>query len=537
LKFWAFLSGGAALNPRTEYFWRRLGFAVIQGYGMTETAAIVSVNHPFKIGRGSIGKLMPGQELKLDDTGEILVRGPNISPGYWGDSLRPVASEQGWLRTGDVAEMDESGNLYFKGRKKDVIVTAAGMNIHPDDLESALKAQPEVTDCAVVAVETPQGPEPLAALLLKDESANAGEIVGRANKLLSQYQHIRRWVVWPEEDFPRTTTQKIRKQDVLERMKVDFKIEISDLKLSSILREIERVTGESSQGVSAATNLATDLRLDSLGRLELLGALEDRYQIDIDETALTDATTVADLRRLVHKAARRGALEYPYPYWARKWPVTWIRFAVYYLLMLPAIWIMGRPRISGREHLRGLSGPVLLVSNHIVMVDQSLIQAALPARFRHRMAIAMDGEKLRGWRHPEVGTPFFRRLPGLIEYALVASLFNVFSLPLKSGFRRSFRYAGEAMDKGYSVLVFPEGERTKDGNIGRVREGTGLLAAELGAPVVPLKIEGLFEMKAQGRYFARPGELRVKVGEPVRYATSEDPAFITRDLERRVSQL
>jgi long-chain acyl-CoA synthetase len=411
------------------------------------------------------------------------------------------------------------------------------MNVHPDDLESALKAQPEVMDCAVVAVETPQGPEPLAALLLKDESTNAGEVVGRANRLLSQHQHIRRWVVWPEEDFPRTTTQKIRKREVLDRIKDDLKFENSDLRSSSILREIARVTNESPQGVSAAANLATDLRLDSLGRVELLGALEDRYQIDIDETALTDATTVADLRRLVHKAARRGALEYPYPYWARKWPVTWIRFAVYYLLMLPAIWIMGRPRISGREHLRGLSGPVLLVSNHIVMVDQSLIQAALPARFRHRMAIAMDGEKLRGWRHPEVGTPFFRRLPGLIEYALVASLFNVFSLPLKSGFRRSFRYAGEAMDKGYSVLVFPEGERTKDGNIGRFREGTGLLAAELGAPVVPLKIEGLFEMKAQGRYFARPGELRVKVGEPVRYATSEDPAFITRDLERRVSQL
>jgi long-chain acyl-CoA synthetase len=362
-------------------------------------------------------------------------------------------------------------------------------------------------------------------------------LVGRANKLLSQYQHIHRWVVWPEEDFPRTTTQKIRKQEVLERIKGDFKFEISDLKSSFILREIARMTNESPQGVSATANLASDLRLDSLGRVELIGALEDRYQIDMDETALTEATTIADLERMVRQAPRRRAVEYPYPYWARAWPVTWIRFAAYYLLMLPAVWIMGRPRISGREHLKGLSGPALFVSNHIVMVDQSLIQSALPARFRHRLAIAMDGEKLRGWRHPEEGTPFFRRLLGLIEYALVVSLFNVFSLPLKTGFRRSFRYAGEVMDEGYSVLVFPEGERTKDGNMGRFREGAGLLAAELGTSVVPIKIEGLFEMKAQGRYFARPGELRVKVGEPVRYSSCEDPAFITRDLERRVSEL
>src|SRR5205807_7027582 len=133
-KFWAFVSGGATLNPDTEEFWQRLGFAVIQGYGMTETASLVSVNHPFKKGRGSIGKVLPGQEVKLAEDGEILVRGKNVSSGYWKEDEQSRAAENGWFRTGDVGEIDEQGRLFFKGRKKEIIVTSAGVNIYPADL-------------------------------------------------------------------------------------------------------------------------------------------------------------------------------------------------------------------------------------------------------------------------------------------------------------------------------------------------------------------------------------------------------------------
>src|SRR5713226_2996706 len=129
-KFWAFVSGGATLNPKTETFWRRLGFAVIQGYGMTETASLISVTHPFKVRRGSIGRVMPGQEVKLAEDGEILVRGENVSPGYWRDDAQAKVGDGGWFRTGDIGEMDEDGKLYFKGRKKEVIVTSAGVNIY-----------------------------------------------------------------------------------------------------------------------------------------------------------------------------------------------------------------------------------------------------------------------------------------------------------------------------------------------------------------------------------------------------------------------
>src|SRR5437868_7817684 len=162
-KFWAFISGGAALDRATEEFWGRLGFAVIQGYGLTETTSLISVNHPFRLGKGSIGKVLAGREVKLARDGEILVRGSGVAAGYWDASgAHPVSNAQGWYRTGDIGALDEGGNLYFKGRKKEVIVTPGGTNVYPEDLEAALRRQPEVRDCVVIGVERGGNAEPCA---------------------------------------------------------------------------------------------------------------------------------------------------------------------------------------------------------------------------------------------------------------------------------------------------------------------------------------------------------------------------------------
>ena len=208
-KFWAFISGGAALDRETEEFWGRLGYAAIQGYGLTETTSLISVNHPFRLGKGSIGKVLAGREVKLDPDGEILVRGGGVAAGYWsGNDLKPVAGEDGWYRTGDVGELDAEGNLYFKGRKKEVIVTPAGMNIYPEDLEAALRRQPEVKDVVVIPLPRDGNAEPCAAIILRDNTVDPEPIVKRANETLAEYQRMDTWVVWPDEDFPRTSTQK-----------------------------------------------------------------------------------------------------------------------------------------------------------------------------------------------------------------------------------------------------------------------------------------------------------------------------------------
>ncbi|MCU1318265.1 MAG: AMP-dependent synthetase and ligase, partial [Candidatus Acidoferrum typicum] len=215
-KFWALICGGAALDAKTEQFWDRLGYAAIQGYGLTETTSLISVNHPFRRGKGSIGKVLAGREVKLATDGEILVRGSGVAAGYWGQELRSVGCDDGWYRTGDIGELDKNGDLYFKGRKKDVLVTPAGMNVYPGDLEAALRKQPEVKDCVVVGRPQNGNAEPCAVLILRDGDKHPEPVIKRANQLLAEFQHMRTWFVWPDEDFPRTSTQKPRRNVIQE---------------------------------------------------------------------------------------------------------------------------------------------------------------------------------------------------------------------------------------------------------------------------------------------------------------------------------
>jgi long-chain acyl-CoA synthetase len=545
-KFWAFISGGATLNPDTEQFWQRLSFAVIQGYGMTETASLISVNHPFKSGRGSIGRVMPGQEVKLAEDGEILVRGENVSPGYWEHGGQPKAADNGWFRTGDVGEIDEGGNLYFKGRKREVIVTSAGVNIYPADIELVLGRQPEIKAGVVIEIEGPHGPEPLAALILSDEHANPEAAVKRVNELLAPHQQIRRWFIWPGEDFPRTATQKVRRRVVGEVVRAELAgaarmsgraVTPAVSHSNDLVEIIARINRDLPAPLDPSAKLGADLKLDSLGRVELLSALEDRYQLEIDEAAFTDGTTLAEVEKIIRAGRHEQAAPYPYPKWQQRWPVSWLRIALLYLIVLPATRIIGWPGIRGKEYLNKVRGPLVFICNHVTMVDHALVLLALPGRFRTRMAIAMDGELLREWLHPPPGTGLFTRLLGLLKYASVVFFFNVFSMPQKSGFRRSFMFAGEMMDHGFSLLVFPEGQRTKHGAMNLFMPGTGLLIQKLDAPVVPMRIHGLWELKKAGRHFAWPGEVSLIIGEPVSYSPQQDAEAVATDLAQQVKAL
>ena len=204
-KFWAFVSGGGALPGPLEQFWNALGFVLVQGYGMTETTALITLNHPFHVARGTIGKPLAGREVKLGPDGEVLVRGAMISGATWtGGQMRARDSE--WLATGDIAVREPSGELKFVGRKSEVIVTAAGLNVHPEDIEAALGDQPGVAACAVVPLETPAGPEPCAVIATRGDGTQAAAAVESANARLADFQHIRRWMLYPEPDLPRTST-------------------------------------------------------------------------------------------------------------------------------------------------------------------------------------------------------------------------------------------------------------------------------------------------------------------------------------------
>jgi long-chain acyl-CoA synthetase len=535
-KFWAFISGGAALDGVTEEFWGRLGYAAIQGYGLTETTSIVSVNHPFRLGKGSIGKVLAGREVKLAPDGEILVRGSGVAAGYWtGHELSPMTTEQGWYGTGDIGVLDAAGNLYFKGRKKDVIVTPTGMNVYPEDLEAALRRQPEVKDCVVIALPRDGNAEPCAVMILRPAGVDPGPVVRRANEALAEYQLMRTWFVWPDDEFPRTSTQKPRTNAILQVVQAHLGATGATWSSSSLAELIARVKGKSAERLADKSNLEADLNLSSLDRVELLGGLEDRYQVDLSETRFAAVRTVGDLERMLHgKLPPR--VTYHYPAWVQRWPTTWVRLIVHYLLLRPAVFLLGWPRVTGRENLRGLRGPVLVVCNHIDDVDVGFVQTALPGRFRHRLATATGGEALEALRTPAC-RGLLSRAYDRIKWFLGVSLLNLFPLPREAGFRESFAFAGESVDHGYSILVFPEGRHTTDGTIGPFRSGIGLLAINLAIPIVPMRIDGLFELKKAKKRFALPGKIKVNIGAPVRFPAESVPEPIAAELQRTVENL
>ncbi|HET8926056.1 MAG TPA: AMP-binding protein [Candidatus Acidoferrum sp.] len=539
-KFWAFISGGAALSSDTEDFFRGMGYAVVQGYGMTETASLISLNHPFRSAEGSVGRILPGREFMLAEDGEILVRGENVSAGYWQAGALAPSAGQGWLRTGDLGELDAEGNLRFRGRKKNVIVTPAGLNIYPEDLEAALRKQPGVRDCVVLPMERKGNAEPCAVLLLRDTGDSiAQQAIEAANASLAEYQHIRIWITWPELDFPRTATGKPRLSVIANRAAQILDGGPGGGTSNSALSSLDSLLSKFTPSRSASDHLEKELKLSSLDRVELMSALEQQFHVELSETAFAEAKTVTDVERLLQQPAARRA-EYIYPRWTQREPVRWVRLAVYYGLVWPATQILGHPKIVGRERLRDVRGPLLIVSNHVTRrADIGLVLAALPLRFRHRLAIAMGGETLQEMRRPPRDWFFAKRWAYQLGSWLVSVLFNVFPLPRFSGFRESFRFAGESADRGYSVLVFPEGEvnNSEDGRMAPFQSGIGLLAENLGIPVIPMRLDGVWQMKRERRRLAHIGEITIRIGAPVTFPPGTPPEQIASQLESLVRTL
>jgi long-chain acyl-CoA synthetase len=381
-------------------------------------------------------------------------------------------------------------------------------------------------------------------VILRGADANLEEVVQRTNQSLAEYQRLRMSINWPEEDFPRTNTQKPRRNVIREvaqqKLNQPHSVAqgIGDVGPSqgSLAELIAGVTGRNMQALREDASLDSDLGLSSLDRVELLGTLEDRYQMDLSETRFSAVRTVGDLERMLRGEAAPAAT-YNYPSWTLRAPINWLRIFIHYLLMRPAILLLGWPRVEGRENLRGVTGPLLVISNHVGDVDGGFILTALPARFRHRLATATGGEALEALRTPAAERGFFGRIYDRTQWALGVSLLNLFPLPREAGFRRSFAYAGGAVDRGYSVLVFPEGRHTTDGKLNPFRAGIGLLAVNLDVPVLPMRIDGLFEVKQAGKKLAKPGKIRVRIGQPIRFAPDKDPKAIAAELQKAVENL
>jgi long-chain acyl-CoA synthetase len=516
-QFWALIVGGAALPRETEEFWNKLGLPVIQGYGLTETAPIVTLNHPFAIRRGSVGRPVAGTEVRIAPDGEILVRGPNVTPGYFGAPAgASEAFEDGWLHTGDIGELDAEGNLIIHGRKKEMIVLPDGRNVFPEDVESVLESLPGVREAAVV------GPDSVRAVLVVEPGADPEAIVRQANQRLEDHQRIRQVAVWPQPALPRTETTRKLKHAVIQRWLDEGGPAPAAPSEDSVAAILSRYAP--GRKLDATTTLE-ELGLSSLDRVELAAELEQRLGTSLDEALLASGASIAALEGA---AQAPPAEPTPFPTWARRRWARWLRRCALAPLLLPLTRLFAHIHVSGREHLRGLAGPVLFAANHQSHMDVPVILAALPARLRHRTATAMAKEFFAAHFHPD-RYRLREWLPNRILYLLAAALFHGFPLPQQEARAgEALRYMGELVGEGWNLLLFPEGRRTDSGELHPFRPGVGFVAARLGIPVVPVRIAGLHRVLGRDARFPRRGRVEVAFGAPLRIADEDFAAFAAR---------
>ena len=549
-KFWSFVVGAAPLDPEVEAFWSRLGFLVIQGYGLTETAPIVTLNHPFRTRRGSVGKPIAGIEVRIADDGEILVRGGNVTSGYYNaPEATAAAFRDGWLHTGDIGALDADGRLRVHGRKKEMIVTPDGLNVFPDDVERAVLEVAGVRDAGVVAGGA-AGREHVHAVLLLAAGTDAAAVVRQANARLEEYQRIRALSVWPGPALPRTDgTRKLKRREL--KRWVDGGDPAAANQGGAGGGSVEEVLSRFAHGreITGATTLE-ELGLGSLERIELALALERRFDCTIDETALAPLATVDDLRtRLAGGPGEPGAepaatavlpdaaeAALTFPTWSRHPAARAFRRSALAAFLLPLTRCFAWIRVEGLDRLARAPDPVLYAANHQSVMDGPVILAALPPARRYRVATVAAREWFAPHFHPE-RHPRRQRLATSLAYYLGVLCFNVAPLPQReAGAREAMRHLGTLLGQGSSVLIFPEGVRRETGRIDAFQPGVGMLASRMQAPVVPVRIDGVDRVLPVGARWARPGRVRIAFGDPIR-AAGDDYAAIARRIEDAVRAL
>jgi long-chain acyl-CoA synthetase len=530
--------GASALDVEIAARWTDMGVDVLQGYGATEMGPVVSFTRPHRNVIGTVGEPIPGVEVRIADDGEILARGPGRFAGYWKnpDATAAAIDGDGWYHTGDLGAFTKDGMLTFRGRKKDMLALPDGQKVYAEDVEAILKEDPRVKDAAIVG--WPLGAAlKVHAVLLLDDPAVEDEVIAAANGRLAPHQQIRGSTVWPDEDLPRTHTLKVRKPDILARLddlerpaSASLPAAASKLRRDPLDHDVDPITvivaglaAIDALDVEPGHRLSSDLNLDSIQRVELLGIIEEETGVFLDDDQILPDTTVGELIAMVDAArdAKRGQK-------AWRWPLSPIVRAIgitaQVLLIYPFVHLFYRVRVTGLERLKEEDGPYLLTPNHCLHLDNGIILTRLPIGIRWHLSVAAAAD-----------TIYDNPLQGI----LASILANAFPLQREGGVRKSLELLGSRMDKGYNILIYPEGKLTVGGPLQPFKAGAGLIAVEGGSPIVPvkLKIHRMSIIDRRRLPSALRGDVELVVGEPIWFDSTMDHSAATTQLEAAVAAL
>jgi long-chain acyl-CoA synthetase len=475
--------------------------------------------------------------------GEIAIRGRLVMKGYW---QRPEATaavlQDGWLHTGDLGYLDANGNLFITGRSKEVIVLSNGKNIYPEEIEAHYLQSPYIQEICVLGFEAKSGDassERLHAVLVPNfdvlrqrKIVNVKEVIrfdieGLSAKLPST-KRIGSYEIW-QQNLPRTTTRKLKRFEIERRVK-ETQVTKADEDLPSempstaedsawleqpetqrALAVIRQASRTDLQIIRSSSNLELDLGLDSMQRVELLAALEQRFGVTVEESALSEVYTVKDLVELIHRGA--ATTHKPFAGWKsvlQQAPTESdvltlakpqrINEAFWFLLTrMAAIFASDRFHL----HVSGLnklprSGPFLICPNHQSYIDGVIMSSVLPWRIFRDIFFVGTSEHF--------GAGFMRGLARLLRIIIVDPDANL--IP-------AMRAGSFGLRHGRVLILYPEGERSIDGSPKTFKKGAAILSIWNQVPIVPVAIEGFYEAWPRGKRFQKFAPLQIRFGTPI----------------------
>jgi len=516
------VSGGAKLDETVARDLRALGFDILEGYGMTEAAPMITFTRPGEILPGSPGRATRHSEIRLQD-GEILVRGRHVMKGYWGrDAETAETLKDGWLHTGDLGRLDSAGRLFITGRAKELIVLPNGKNINPEEVEASIQAlSPLVLEIGVFA-----NGDALAAVVRPDAAAvrraqvvNLREtlrlqVLDKYNLQVPPYRRVLQLSL-VEEELPRTRLGKLRRfqlpalaarGEIRREAVPDPDTEAYRLLKAYLTEILER-------DLHPDEHLEYDLGLDSLAKIELDLFLERTFGTRFPEDAPASHGTLRELAERLSHCETRCTTE------ALDWscilaeaqgtppPDSLFMLRIMQICALPLRPFI-RLKVKGLEHLP--EGPCILAPNHQSMFDGLFLARALPSRVLHRTHFMATS------RHFQSA---FNRF-----YARHA---NVLVVDINQDLKGTLQAAATLLRSGRNLVIFPEGTRTRDGHLQPFRRTFAILARELGIPVVPVALSGAFEAFPAGRRLPHPGTIHLDF-LPVIHPEGRDPGEVAQ---------
>jgi long-chain acyl-CoA synthetase len=562
-----FVSGGSAFDPKVAQEFFDLGFTILQGYGLTETTGACAVTRVEDNVVGSVGPALPGVEISIldpgeDSVGEVAIRGPVVMKGYYKNpGETATATRNGWFLSGDLGRLDERGNLFITGRKKEIVVLPSGKNIYPDELEVHYEQCAYIKEIAVLGIADPgrEGAERLHAVVVPDfdalkakKIANTREILrDEIARLSNQLPHYKRLMSYQIQKEPllRTTTRKIKRLELKRLIESgelhdaesagvagEISLEDRELKESAVGQEVLsclRETYHRDVPIELDMNLELDLGFDSMERVELLTSLEQLLGLELPESFGAETFTVRDLIRGLQQQAGAVATGGGAP--RQSWRkilsaeslereevlkarfsgplVTSFRYAAVKMLYL-LFKVLLRLRAAGLENLPR-KGPFLLCPNHLSYIDPLVVLAPLPYDVLERVFFVGASEFFI--------SPFMK---------LLARVANIFPVDPDTHLLRAMKVGAHGLRSGRILCIFPEGARSFDGRLGEFKKGAAILAREIGVPMVPVAIRGTYQVWARDSRKIRLHKVKVLFGEPLEAGAREDTSPYQADTDR-----